>query len=60
MIRNILQQQHEERDILLQKAYIGRIEDTVITGYLLFKNIEIVPKHDFMGAIAEIADALHG
>jgi predicted AAA+ superfamily ATPase len=42
MIRNIIQQQQEERDILLQKAYILRIEDTAITGYLTTTLIKLI------------------
>lgn len=42
MIRNILQQQHEERDFLLQKAYIRRIDDTIITGYLTTTLIKLI------------------
>ncbi len=34
MIRSILQQQREERDFLLQQAYIYRIEDVAISEFL--------------------------
>lgn len=42
MIRNILQQQREERDILQQKDYINRIEDAAIAEFLNTTLIKLI------------------
>jgi uncharacterized protein len=42
MIRNILLQQKEERDILLKKDYIRRIEDSLIVDYLNTTLIKLI------------------
>lgn len=42
MIRNILHQQREERDILLQQAYINRIEDAAIADFLNTTLIKLI------------------
>lgn len=42
MIRNILLQQKEERDILLKKDYIRRIEDSLIADYLNTTLIKLI------------------
>lgn len=42
MIRNILLQQKEERDILLKKNYIRRIEDSLIVDYLNTTLIKLI------------------
>jgi len=42
MIRNILHQQQEERDILLQQAYIHRIEDSAIADLLNTTLIKLI------------------
>ena len=42
MIRNILHRQREERDILLQQAYINRIEDAAIADFLNTTLIKII------------------
>lgn len=42
MIRNILHQQKEERDILLQQAYISRIEDAAIAEFLNTTLIKLI------------------
>lgn len=42
MIRNILQQQKEEREILLRKAYIPRMENSEISGYLHTTLIKLI------------------
>jgi uncharacterized protein len=42
MIKNILYQQQEERDILLQQEYIHRIEDATIADYLNTALIKLI------------------
>lgn len=42
MIKNILHQQQEERDILLQQAYINRIEDAAIAEFLNTTLIKLI------------------
>jgi predicted AAA+ superfamily ATPase len=42
MIRNILHQQKEERDILLQQAYIHRIEEATIAEFLNTTLIKLI------------------
>jgi uncharacterized protein len=42
MIRNILQQQKEEREILLRKTYIPRMKEPVISDYLQTTLIKLI------------------
>jgi len=42
MIRNILNQQHEERNVLLKQAYIHRIEDATIADFLNTALIKLI------------------
>jgi len=42
MIRNILNQQHEERNVLLKQAYIHRIKDATIADFLNTALIKLI------------------
>ncbi len=49
MIRNILYQQQEERNVLLNQAYINRIDDDTIADYLKTILIKLITGHRRVG-----------